>query len=86
MNACVENTVQITKNISIPVTYNVNMGVGRMKNNQIKETAIEASNQAEFKTLIKIGVYKSLYSEGVISYSQLMALMEKQKRGSMKCH
>ncbi len=86
MNACVENTVPIAKNISIPVTYNVNIGVGRMKNNQTKETAVEASNKAEFRTLIKIGVYKSLYSEGVISYSQLMALMEKQKRGSMKCH
>lgn len=86
MNACIESTGQITKNISIPVTYNVNMGVGRMKNNQTGETVIEASNQTEFKTLIKIGVYKSLYSEGVISYSQLMALMEKQKRGSMKCH
>lgn len=86
MNTCVENTVQITKNISIPVTYNVNMGVGRMKNNQTGETAIEASNQAEFRTLIKIGVYKSLYSEGVISYAQLMALMEKQKWGSRKCH
>lgn len=85
MNTCVENTVPIAKNISIPVTYNVNIGVGRMKNNQTKETAVEASNQAEFRTLIKIGIYKSLYSEGIISYAQLMALMENQKRGSMKC-
>ena len=85
MNTCVENTVPIAKNISILVTYNVNIGVGRMKNNQTKETAVEASNQAEFRTLIKIGIYKSLYSEGIISYAQLMALMENQKRGSMKC-
>ena len=86
MNACVENAVQITKNISISVTYNVNMGVDRMKKNQTKNTAIETSNQPEFRTLIKIGIYKSLYSEGVISYTQLMTLMEKQKWGSIKCH
>lgn len=86
MNACVESTGQITKNISIPVTYNVNMGVGRMKNNQTGETVIEASNQAEFKTLIKIGIYKSLYSDGVISEAQFMELMKKQKWGSRKCH
>ena len=42
------------------------MGVGRMNNNQKKETTIEANNQSAFNTLIKIGIYKSLYSEGVI--------------------
>ena len=85
MNACVKNTVQITKNISISVTYNVNMGVGIMKKNQTNEAFLEASNQTAFKLLLKIGIYKSLYSKGAISQMQLVKLIENQKRGNKVC-
>lgn len=85
MNAYIENTVQITKNISIPVTYNVNIGVGRMKKEQANEAVLEASNQSAFRLLIKIGIYKSLYSKGVISQTQLVKLIESQKRSNGVC-
>ncbi|MDE6834293.1 MAG: hypothetical protein K2J39_08655, partial [Ruminococcus sp.] len=58
-------------------------------NNHINETAIEASHQTKLGNHIKVGIYKSMYSEGVISNTELIRfieLIEKQKRGSKECH
>ena len=71
MNACFENAEETKKNISISVTYNVNIGVDRM-NNHTDETAIEASNQTKFENNIKVGIYKSMHSDGVMSKTELI--------------
>lgn len=86
MNTCTVNTMQTTENIPISITYNVNnMGVGRMEKKQTNTTVLKASNQSAFNTLIKVGIYKSMCSENLISQAQLKRLIENQKEGDKVC-
>ncbi|MCM1316447.1 MAG: hypothetical protein NC244_13885 [Alistipes senegalensis] len=57
-----------------------------MGKNQTNTTVLEASNQPAFKALVKIGIYKSLYSEKLISQTQLKKLIDNQKEGNEVCH
>ena len=57
-----------------------------MEKKQTSEAALEASDPAAFRLLLKIGIYKSMHSKGMISQTQLFRLIEKQKQGNIICH
>ena len=67
-----------TNNIPLSVTYNVAIGVGRLKQTN-KDTAAEVQSTAAFGQSLKIGIYKSLRNQGIISNHALMQLMQMQR-------
>ena len=69
-----------TSNLSLSVTYNVAIGVGRLKQTN-KDTAAEVQSTAAFGQSLKIGIYKSLRNQGIISNHALMQLMQMQRSG-----
>lgn len=67
-----------TNNKPLPVAYNVVIGVDALK--QKKESSVvEVQNSVEFRQLLKIGIYKSLCAEGIISRRRLMQLIQMQR-------
>lgn len=79
MNTYTNTVSLVPENIAIPVTYNVNMGVDRMKRPQNNEHYIEVKNKDEFKRLIKTGIYKSMVRDGLISERNLIRLLENER-------
>ena len=69
-----------TSNLSLSVTYNVALGAGRLKQTN-KDTAAEVQSTAAFGQSLKIGIYKSLRNQGIISNHALMQLMQMQRSG-----
>ena len=70
-----------TSNLSLSVTYNVALGAGRLKQTK-KSTFIEATNAAQFCSMLKTGIYRSLCEQGIISDHTLMQLMQMQRGGT----
>lgn len=59
-------------------TYNVAIGVGILK--QTKQSIFTGmQNTAEFSKMLKIGIYKSLCKQGIISDYSLMQLIQIQR-------
>lgn len=79
MNTYTNTVSLVPENIAIPVTYNVNMGVDRMKRSQNIEHYIEVTNKYEFKRLLKTGIYKSMVRDGLISERNLIRLLENER-------
>lgn len=69
-----------TNNMPLSVTYNVAIGVGRLKQTN-KAAAAEVQSTAAFGQTLKIGIYKSLCEQGIISNHCLMQLMQMQRSG-----
>ena len=66
-----------TDNLPLSVTYNVAMGAGRLK--QTNKAAAEMQSIAAFGQSLKIGIYKSLCEQGIISNYCLMQLIQMQR-------
>lgn len=64
----------------LPVTYNMTMGVDKMEQPQ-KNITVEAQDPAALRQALKIGIYKSLCAQGLISSRCLMQLMQMQRGG-----
>ncbi len=85
MNALTPNSPLSTKNTSVSVTYNVNMGVDGMNKQLSDKISVDSKNQKNFEFLLKTGIYKGLYSEGMISNPALIQLLD-TKKGYTTCH
>ncbi|MGN0612575.1 MAG: hypothetical protein ACI4JB_01615 [Porcipelethomonas sp.] len=72
-------------NTLIPPAYNVNMNIDRANKNPPDKITVEPDKHTEFKALLKSGLYKSLYADGFISNTDLMELLDTQRR-YIKCH
>ena len=66
-----------TGNIPLLVTYNVTMEAGILKQTN-NNPAVDVQNRAGFGQMLKIGIYKSLCAEGIISSRCLMELLSLQ--------
>ena len=66
-----------TGNIPLLVTYNVTMEAGILKQTKNNPT-VDVQNTAGFGQMLKIGIYKSLCEEGIISSRCLMELLRLQ--------
>lgn len=66
-----------TGNIPLLVTYNVTMEAGILKQTKNNPT-VDMQNTAGFGQMLKIGIYKSLCAEGIISSRCLMELLRLQ--------
>ena len=73
------NTAIKTGNIPFIFAYDVEIGVDTM-NKTNKNISIEVQNAAEFGNTLKVGIYKSLCEQGIISSHTLMKLMQMQRR------
>lgn len=65
--------------MSISVTYNVKKGVDTMETEKIDEINLQMLDWSKLKKELKIGIYKSMCAEGVITQSELMSLINMQK-------
>ena len=65
--------------MSISVTYNVKKGVDTMETEKIDEINLQMLDWSKLKKELKIGIYKSMCTEGVITQSELMSLINMQK-------
>lgn len=74
MNTCIKNNCYQREYQPISVTYNVNTGVGRMK-----QHIVEPYNQRKFKRVLKVGIYKSMFHDGIINRESYMKLVGGEK-------
>lgn len=65
--------------MSISVTYNVKKGVDTMETEKIDEINLQMLDWSKLKKELKIGIYKSMCTESVITQSELMSLINMQK-------
>ena len=69
-----------TSKMPLSVTYHLAIGVDRLKQTN-KETSAQVQSTAAFRQSLKIGIYKSLRNQGMISNHALMQLMQMQRSG-----